>query len=93
MPRRDHVRTPSIASTRLDQRPVKLGDELGIDDHVPDIEVLPRSGLHDVVKRRGVGAEMFGKGPVDHLQAVSEISRPFSARPALDHRPVDVGKH
>ena len=31
--------------------PFKLCDELGIDGHIADIEILPRSGLHDVVKR------------------------------------------
>ena len=81
-------------STRLHERPVELGDELGIDDHVTDIEVLPRRGLHDVVKRRGVGAEMLGIDAVDHLQSVAEIRALVPARrPALDHRPVDVGQH
>src|SRR6266511_4081846 len=46
-----HEHRPS-RSTRLDERPVKLGHEVGIDDHVTHIEAVPRSGLHDVVKRR-----------------------------------------
>src|SRR6266545_5299682 len=87
-----HEHRPS-RSTRLDERPVKLGHEVGIDDHVTHIEAVPRSGLHDVVKRRSVGAEILGKDPVDHLEAVAETSRPLSARPAPDHRPVDVAKH
>jgi quinol monooxygenase YgiN len=80
-------------STRRDQRPVELGDELGIDDHVTDVEVLPRGGLHDVVNRRGVDAEMLEVDPLHYFQLVPEMSRAFRASPAVDHRPVDVGQH
>src|SRR5262249_11241129 len=43
---------------RLDEGPVKLGDERGVDGHVTEVEIFPRSGLHDAVKRCRVGAEV-----------------------------------
>src|SRR6185437_1013588 len=78
---------------RLDQCLLKLSDELSIDDHVIDIEILPRSCSHDAVKRRSVGAKTLGKHSVDQLQAVPKLPRPCSPCPGADHGPVDVGKH
>ena len=38
-----------------------------VDPDVPRNEVISRSGLHDVMKRRRIAAEVFREGAVDHL--------------------------
>ena len=84
-------RRPSHPSGLL-QRAVEFGDEVRVDEHVTDIEVVAWRRLHDVVERGGVGTEMLRERAVDHLQVVAALPRASSPRPVLDHRPVDVGE-
>jgi hypothetical protein len=79
-------------STRLEPSLVQLGDVPGADKDITHVKILTRSGLHDVVKRRGICTEMFGKDSINELKAVAPLSSTSSLRPLVDHRPVGIGQ-
>jgi hypothetical protein len=54
--------------------------------------LLRLRGLHDVMKRGSVGAEMLREGAVDQLQSISVLAGASSPYPPRDLRPVDVGQ-
>jgi hypothetical protein len=79
-------------ATAVTKGAVEFGDELGVNDDVTDIEVIAWRRLHDVMECHGVRPEVLGKGALDHLERVAELTRALSGCPSLDHRPVDVGE-